>query len=169
MGTRSGDVDPGLFFHLHHRLGMEIREVDDLLNKRSGLLGLSNVSNDLRPIEQAALAGEEQAEICLEVLAYRVKKYVGAYLAVLGGADAVVFTGGMGENSPALRARICAGLGGLGLELDEARNEACAGEAAMVSAAESSIAVLVVPSNEEWLIARDTLRVTSAGAARSRA
>lgn len=169
MGTRSGDVDPGLFFHLHHRLGMEIREVDDLLNKRSGLLGLSNVSNDLRPIEQAALAGEEQAEVCLEVFAYRVKKYIGAYLAALGGADAVVFTGGMGENSPPLRARICAELGGLGLELDEARNEACAGEAAMISAAGSSIAVLVVPSNEELLIARDTLRVTSAGAARSRA
>jgi acetate kinase len=164
MGTRSGDVDPGLFFHLHHSLGMEAPAVDELLNKRSGLLGLSNVSNDLRPIEQAAAAGEEQAELCLEVLAYRVKKYIGAYLAVLGGADAVVFTGGMGEHSASLRARICAGLEALGLALDDERNEACIGEAGIISRPGGSIAALVIPSNEELLIARDTLRLASAGA-----
>ena len=169
MGTRSGDVDPGLFFHLHHALGMDIKAVDDLLNRRSGLLGLSNVSNDLRPVEQAAMAGEEQAQICLEVLAHRVKKYIGAYLAVLGGADAVIFTGGMGENSYGLRARICGGLAQLGLELDPERNQACAAEAATISAPGGRIAVLVIPSNEELLIARDALRVTSAGAAHSRA
>ena len=168
MGTRSGDVDPGLFFHLHHTLGMDIQAVDDLLNKRSGLLGLSNVSNDLRPVEQAAAAGEEQAEMCLEVLAYRVKKYIGAYLAALGGADAVVFTGGMGEHSASLRARICAGLERLGLALDDERNEACVGEAGIISRPGCSIAALVIPSNEELLIARDTLRLTSAGAPSSR-
>ena len=168
MGTRSGDIDPGLFLHLHKTLGLDVQQLDDLLNKRSGLLGLSNISNDLRPIEQAALAGDEQAEICLEVFAYRVKKYIGAYLAALGGADAVVFTGGMGEHSSGLRSRICAGLEGLGIELNPERNAACMGQQAVISSPDCSVAVLVIPSNEELLIARDALRLTSAGAVGSR-
>ena len=164
MGTRSGDIDPGLFFYLQQQLGLSIEQVDDLLNRRSGLLGLSGISNDLRPIEDAAAAGDERAELCLEVFAYRVKKYIGAYLAALGGADAVVFTGGIGEHSPDIRARICAGLSGLGLELDPQRNQACADAACVISAPGCSIAVLVVPSNEELLIARDALRVVTARA-----
>jgi len=166
MGTRSGDIDPGLFFHCLGHLGMSVEEVDDLLNRRSGLLGLSGISNDLRPIEQAAAAGDARAEMCLEVFAYRIKKYIGAYLAALGGADGVVFTGGIGENSHDMRARICAGLSGLGLELDTNRNQACAAEAAVISAPGSRIAALVVPCNEELLIARDTLRVTAGDAER---
>lgn len=162
MGTRSGDLDPGLFIHLRRQLGMTIEEVDELLNKRSGLLGLSGISNDLRPIERAAAAGAERAEICLEVFAYRVKKYIGAYLAALGGADAVIFTGGMGEHSPDIRARICAGLAGLGVELDESRNQACADQPAIISPPGRAVAVLVIPSNEELLIARDALQVISA-------
>jgi acetate kinase len=164
MGTRSGDVDPGLFFYCFQHLGMSVEQVEELLNRRSGLLGLSGISNDLRPIEHAAAAGNARAEMCLEVFAYRVKKYIGAYVAALGGADAVVFTGGMGEHSPGIRARICAGLSRLGLELDPARNQECAEEAAVISAPGCSVAVLVIPSNEELLIARDTLRLTSAGA-----
>jgi acetate kinase len=163
MGTRSGDLDPGLFFYLGGHLNLGMAEIDDLLNKRSGLLGLSGISNDLRPIEQAAAAGDERARACLEVFAYRVKKYIGAYLAVLGGADAVVFTGGIGERSPEIRARVCAGLASLGLGLEAARNQACAGEAALISAPTSAIAVLVIPSNEELLIARDALQAVSAG------
>jgi len=167
MGTRSGDVDPGLFLHLHQRLGMSVEQIDDLLNQRSGLLGLSGVGNDVRVIERAAAAGDERAQICLEVFAYRVKKQVGAYVAALGGADAVVFTGGIGEHSAQVRARICAGLEELGLELDEARNRGCAGEAAVISSSHCSIAALVIPSNEELLIARDALRVVSARDARA--
>ncbi|UCH36346.1 MAG: acetate kinase [Armatimonadota bacterium] len=162
MGTRSGDLDPGLFLYLHYHLGMSIEEIDHLFNKCSGLLGLSGMSNDLRPIEQAAAAGDERPEVCLEVFAYRVKKYIGAYLAALGGADAVVFTGGMGEHSPEIRARICAGLEGLGLRLDAGRNEACGDGQAIVSPADCAVAVLVIPSNEELLIARDASDVVSA-------
>jgi acetate kinase len=144
MGARSGDIDPGVIFHLARKHGMSMEAIDDLLNRKSGLLGLSGRSNDMRDLVQAAAAGDERAAMAVEVFCYRVKKYIGAYWAVLGGADAIVFTGGIGENRAEVRAQICDGLGGMGAE------------------------VLVIPTNEELLIARDTARLISGRGSGSR-
>ncbi len=160
MGTRSGDIDPAIIFHLCGREGMELAEVDKMLNKKSGLLGLSGVTNDVREITEAAEQGHERAELALQVFAYRVKKYIGAYLAVLGRTDAIVFTGGIGENAAGMRSRICTGLDALGVKLDAARNASCAGDCA-ISADDSPVKILVVHTNEELLIARDTQQIAS--------
>ena len=164
MGTRSGDIDPGIIFHLERHSGMSTDEIDRLLNRESGLLGVSGVSNDLREVQAAAESGNAHAEIALQIYAYRVRKYIGAYLAVLGGADAVVFTGGVGENGDTMRARILTGLDGLGLVLDADRNQACVGQDGEISAEGSPIKLLVIPTNEELLIARDTRDVVSSNA-----
>lgn len=156
MGTRSGDVDPGLVLHLLRR-GMSVDEVDDLLNHQSGLLGLSGVSGDLRTLEK------EGAELAMDVFAYRVAKYIGAYAAALEGLDAVAFTGGIGEHSSSMRRRICARLRFLGIVLDEARNAAVKGEEERISAAEATVEVWVVPTEEEAEVARATLGVARAG------
>jgi len=156
MGTRSGDVDPGLFFFLIQRLGIGADEVYAILNEQSGLLGLSGLSKDVRDVLKAASEGNESAELALSVFAYRVKKYVGAYLAVLGGAHALVFTAGIGENSPEVRRRACEGLEGLGVILDDAKNQAAVGEEAVISAEDSPVAVLVVPTDEALEIAMET-------------
>ncbi len=163
MGTRSGDIDPAIIFHLAERRGMTLAEINQLLQRRSGLLGLSGVSNDLREIQRAAAAGNHRAELAQEVYAYRVRKYIGAYLAVLGGADAVVFTGGVGENGADMRRRIVAGLEGLGIVLDPQRNAACIGAEGEISAPGSRIRLLVIPTNEELLIARDTYALVRRG------
>jgi len=155
MGTRSGDLDPGVFAHLARQRGMAVDAVTDLLNRDSGLLGISGVSSDLREVERAAANGHARAELALEVFAYRARKYIGAYLAVLGGADAVAFTGGAGANSAALRARILTGLAGLGISLDPAANAACAGAEACISTDDSAVSLFVIPSNEELAIARE--------------
>lgn len=149
MGTRSGDIDPGVVLYLL-REGLSVDEVDDLLNKGSGLKGMSGVSNDVRDVSAAAAAGGEGAAAALDVFAYRVRKVVGAYAAVLGGLDAVVFTGGIGENSAALRGAALAGLEFLGVTVDEARN--ARGETT-ISAEGARVAVLVVPTDEELMIA----------------
>jgi acetate kinase len=164
MGTRSGDIDPGVVFHLARHSGMSIDEIDRVLNRESGLLGVSGVSNDLREVQSAAKSGNERAELALQVYAHGVRKYVGAYLAVLGGADAVVFTGGVGENGDAMRARILTGLDGLGLVLDAERNHECVGHEGEISAEGSPVKLLVIPTNEELLIARDTRDVVSSNA-----
>ncbi len=156
MGTRSGDIDPAVIFHLAGHCGMSIGEIDRLLNRSSGLLGLSGVSNDLREIQAAARGGNRRARLAQEVYAYRIRKYIGAYLAVLGGADAVVFTGGVGENGSAMRGRILEDLEGLGMRLDPDRNRACEGCEGEISSPDSPIKLLVIPTNEELLIARDT-------------
>jgi len=156
MGTRSGDVDPALIFHLAEQLGMALEDIDQLLNRRSGLLGISGVSNDLREVEQAAAAGNPRAELALEIFAYRVRRYIGSYHTALGGAEAVVFTGGIGENAVDIRRRILGELGRLGIVLDAERNQACRGEEGEISTADSPIKLLVIPTNEELLIARDT-------------
>jgi len=157
MGTRSGDVDPGLVLYLIRTAGMSANEVDSLLNNQSGLLGLSGLSADVRDLEQAERAGNERAKLVLEVFAYRARKYIGAYLAAMNGADAIAFTGGIGENSPAVRAAICQGLSWLGIELDPQRNSAhTAAREGPISADSSRVAVYVIPTNEELLIARDT-------------
>ena len=163
MGTRSGDIDPAIIFHLCSREGMDLAEVDTLLNKKSGLLGVSGISNDLREISKAAEEGNERAELAIEVFAYRVKKYIGAYLAALGRADAVIFTGGIGENSADMRGRICADLDALGLKLDAELNAGCRAAEAIISSPDSQVRIMVVPTNEELLIARDTRDIASAG------
>ncbi|MFN3393243.1 MAG: acetate/propionate family kinase, partial [Candidatus Thermochlorobacter sp.] len=159
QSTRSGDLDPAVVTYLMERESLTPKEMTDLLNRRSGLLGLSGVSNDLRDIQQAAAQGNPRAQLALEVYAHRCKKYIGAYLAALGGAQAITFTGGIGENSDYIRAKICSHLEWFGLELDEAKNsEMVGGKEGMISKPESSLAAWVIPTNEELIIARDTYR-----------
>lgn len=162
MGTRSGDIDPGLVLHLMAELKMTIEQVDDLLNRRSGLLGLSGRSGDVRDLEQAAQSGDPRAEAALESFAYRARKYVGAYAAVLGGADALAFAGGIGEHSADTRQRIVRGLEFLGMSLDAARNVAAPkGEPARISTDDSRVAIWVIPTNEELQIAREVFGLLS--------
>lgn len=159
MGTRSGDVDPGLVLHLL-RGGRSREEVDDLLNHRSGLLGLSGISGDLRTLEKD---GGPRAELAMEVFAYRVAKYIGAYAAALEGLDAVAFTGGIGEHSASMRARICRRLSFLGIALDDELNRAASGVEARISAKEGRVEVWVVPTDEEAEVARAVVKVTTRG------
>lgn len=158
MGARSGDVDPGLILYLIRTAGMTASEVDNLLNHESGLRGLSGLSADIRDLEQAVLEGNEQAELALDVFAYRARKYIGAFAAALAGLDAVAFSGGIGEHSASMRSRICRGLEFLGPRLDEARNKMANGRAAMRISAESSpVQIWVIPTDEEQEIARSTV------------
>ncbi|HEY2588532.1 MAG TPA: acetate kinase [Tepidisphaeraceae bacterium] len=162
MGTRSGDVDPGLVLHLMDELKMTVREVDDLLNRRSGLLGLSGRSGDVRDMEQAAQSGDARAEAALESFAYRARKYLGAYAAVLGGVDAIAFAGGIGEHSAGTRQRIVRGLEFLGMYLDAARNAAVPkDDPARISTRDSRVAIWVIPTNEELQIAREVFGLLS--------
>lgn len=153
MGTRSGDIDPAVVFHLARTAGMDIDAVDTLLNKRSGVLGLSG-RQDMRDLVAAAEAGDETAELALAIYCHRLRKYIGAYVAVLGHLDAVAFTAGVGENSAPVRARVMEGLGVLGLDLDLAANAAPSREARDIATATSPVRILVVPTNEELEIAR---------------
>lgn len=156
MGTRSGDVDPGLLLYLMRTAAMTAETVDDLLNHHSGLLGLSG-SSDVRALEQAARTGDAGAELALELFAYRVCKYIGAYAAALEGVEAVAFTGGIGEHSHSMRTRICRRLAFLGLHLDQTRNESAAGEPTRVSSDGAAVQAWVIPTEEERQIARATL------------
>jgi acetate kinase len=163
MGTRSGDVDPALTFHLIRALGMTVDQVDAVLNRQSGLLGLSGVSNDMREVLRAAGEGDRRARLALDIFSYRLKKYVGAYTAVLGRVDALVFTGGIGENAPRVREGVCQGLETLGYVMDAARNTAAGGGPRDLATPESPKRILVIPTDEEALIARDTARIVSGG------
>ncbi|HET8926723.1 MAG TPA: acetate kinase [Microbacterium sp.] len=158
MGTRSGDMDPAVIFHLHRRAGMSAVEIDDLLNKRSGLLGLAGVS-DMRDVLAGVDAGDEAAILAFDVYIHRLRAYAGAYLAQLGGADVISFTAGVGENSAPVRAGALATLGFAGVEVDPARNEARARGIRVISTDASRVTVLVVPTDEELEIARQTLQV----------
>ncbi|OON68820.1 acetate/propionate family kinase [Hymenobacter sp. CRA2] len=153
MGTRSGDIDPSVIFHLVQQLGYSVEQVSALLNKQSGMLGLTGHS-DMRDVGAAVAAGDAEATLALELYAYRIKKYLGAYAAALGGLDAVVFTAGVGENDAAVRRLACSGLEFLGIRLDEARNQVRSRELRAISAADALVKVLVVPTNEELEIAR---------------
>ncbi|WNI18180.1 acetate kinase [Actinacidiphila sp. ITFR-21] len=155
MGTRSGDVDPAVVFHLARVGGMGTDEIDTLLNKRSGLLGLGGV-NDMREIGRRMAEGDERAQLAFDVYVHRLRRYVGAFTAVLGRVDAVVFTAGVGENSAAVRAAALAGLDGLGIVVDPVRNAVRGSAGRLVSAESSRVAVAVVPTDEELEIARDT-------------
>lgn len=161
MGTRCGDLDATVPLFLMEREGLSTDELDALLNKSSGLLGLSGVSNDLRDVLAAADAGNDRAAAAIEVFCYRVRKYIGAYAASLGGLDAVVFTAGIGENSVPIRAQSCAGLEFLGLEIDPTKNAAAVGldSPVDISVEGARAAVLVIPTDEELMIARDTASV----------
>lgn len=158
MGTRSGDLDPAILVHLHRRAGMGFDELDELLNRRSGLLGLTG-RGDMRDVQEAAVAGDARAEAALAVYRHRLRHYIGAYFAQLGGLDALVFTAGVGENNARLRAETLEGLAHLGILVDAQRNDSASREARLVSSEDSAVAVLVIPTNEELEIARQTLSV----------
>ena len=153
MGTRSGDVDPGLHAFLHHELGMTLDQIDTVLNKLSGLKGLSG-DNDFRVLEQRRAADDVHAALAFDVYIHRLKHYIGAYLAVLGQVDVISFTAGVGENTASVRAAALAGLEGLGIEVNPARNAASSRDARVISSGASRTTVLVVPTNEELAIAR---------------
>ena len=156
MGTRSGDIDPAVILHVMGREELTLHEANALLNKHSGLSGLSEVSGDMREVLTESDKGSERAELAVEVYAYRIRKYIGAYMAVLGGLDAVVFTAGVGENSPIVRAKACQGLERLGIEIDETANNSATGQEQVISPGGGSVEVWVVPTNEEMAIARQT-------------
>jgi acetate kinase len=162
MGTRSGDLDPAILVYLARRLDAPASDIDRIINKESGLLGVSGLSSDMRDIEEAAAKGHARAALALEVFCYRIRKYIGAYAAAMGGLDAIVFTAGIGENSPVVRERACRHLGFLGVELDEAKNASERGRAVDLAKASSRVRVLLVPTNEERMIARETMRVIAA-------
>jgi len=160
MGTRAGDLDPAIVSVIARKEGMSSSEVDALLNTQSGLLGISGLTNDMREL-QAELKehDDRRVRLAVELFCYRARKYIGAYLAAMGGADAVVFTGGIGENSPEVRARICGGMEWAGLFVDSARNQDTVGREGMISTKDSKLLAYAIPTDEELLIARDTVRV----------
>ena len=155
MGTRSGDIDPCVVQYLCNRYELSVDEMLNILNKKSGMAGMSGVSSDFRDLEEAAAAGNERAALALDKFAYEVRKYIGAYAAALGGLDVLVFTAGVGENSGQMRERICNGLEFLGVKLCPYRNKK-RGEEAVISTDDSKVTVLLIPTNEELMIAKDT-------------
>ncbi len=158
MGTRCGSIDPAVVPFIMEKEGLSTREVDNLMNKKSGVLGVSGISNDFRDLDEAASNGNQRAELALEVFAYKIKKFIGEYSAVLNGTDAVVFTAGIGENSATIRKRILSGLEGLGIKIDDEKNK-IRGQEIDISTPDSKVRVLIIPTNEELTIARDTKEV----------
>jgi acetate kinase len=160
MGTRSGDLDPAIVSVIARKEGMSSSEVDTLLNTQSGLLGISGLTNDMRELQAELNEHEDRrVRLAVEIFCYRARKYIGAFLAAMGGADAVVFTGGIGENSSDVRARICAGMEWAGLRLDEKQNRETVGREGKISTKDSKLLAYAIPTDEELLIARDTVRV----------
>ena len=155
MGTRCGDIDAGILQYLMNKYGMDIDKMLNVLNKKSGVEGLSCVSSDFRDLEAAAAKGDQKADLAQKKFAYEVRKYVGSYAAAMGGVDAVIFTAGVGENDKAIRAMVCQGLDFMGLKLDDAANDV-RGKETVISAADSKVKVLLIPTNEELMIAIDT-------------
>jgi acetate kinase len=160
MGTRTGDLDPGALLYMAEKEEASIKETSDLLNKKSGMLGISGVSSDMRDIESAANKGNHQAQLALEMFAYRAKKYIGAYTAALGGVDVIVFTGGIGERDPETRKRILKDLDFLGIKLNTSVLD-IKGEELLLSTNDSKVKVIVVPTDEEMMIAKDTYELVS--------
>ena len=161
MGTRSGDIDPGIVAYLNREAGMDVQDIASMLNQRSGLLGLAG-ERDFRRLRELIESGDAAAQLAYDVFIHRLRKYVGAYLAVLGSTDVISFTAGVGENAAAVRFDALSGLAGLGIEIDEQRNTQRGKGARRISTDASPIAVLVVPTNEELAIARDCLRAIAA-------
>ncbi len=162
MGTRCGDVDPAIVTFIMEREKLDTQGVDDLMNKKSGVLGLSGVSSDFRDLYQAAGEGNKRASLALDLFKYQCRKYIGAYAAAMGGVDAVVFTAGIGENTPDIRRGACEGLDYMGIQLDPYKNTAVRSREAIVSTEQSPVVVLVVPTNEEYAIATETARICGA-------
>jgi acetate kinase len=160
MGTRSGDIDPAVVFYVMKHENLTMGEMDSLLNKHSGLLGVSGISGDMREIEAGVKNGNERAKVAFDIYEYRIRKYIGAYSVALDGVDAIVFTAGIGENSPFLRQRVCEGLGFLGVTIDAEKNNS-KGKEVDITGEGSKAKVLVIPTNEELVIARDTLEIVS--------
>lgn len=160
MGTRCGDIDPAIIPFLMKKENMSAEQVDTYLNKKSGVLGLSGVSSDFRDLEDALAKGNERAGLAIEVFAYTVRKYIGSYVAAMGGVDAIVFTAGLGENSPSMRDNICNGLEYLGTRIDPTRNN-IRGKEQEISAEGSKVKIFLIPTNEELVIARDTKMICS--------
>ncbi len=156
MGTRSGDIDAGVLVHLQQNFDFSSEDIQQLINKKSGLLGLSGVSSDYREVEEAAEKGNENAKTAIDVYCHRIKKYIGSYLAVLGGANILVFTGGVGENSAAVRKEVCNEMEWAGLSVSAIINREMNGKEAVISETGSKIKVLIVPTNEELMIARES-------------
>lgn len=159
MGTRSGDIDPAIMEFIMNKEKISIAQMSNILNKKSGVLGISGVSSDFRDIEGAAEKGNKRAQLALDRFAYVVKKYIGSYIAAMDGVDAIVFTAGLGENSASMRTKVCAGLSFLGIEIDEEKNK-IRGEETEITTADSKTKVFVIPTNEELMIARDTVEIT---------
>ena len=158
MGTRSGEIDPAIIPFLMEKENMTGPQIDDYLNRRSGILGISGLSSDFRDLESAANRGDERSQLAIDLFAYKVKKYIGGYVAAMGGVDAIVFTAGLGENSPFMRDKICNGLEYLGTRIDPERNKV-RGKAQEISVKRASVKIFVIPTNEELVIARDTFNI----------
>jgi acetate kinase len=161
MGTRCGDVDPGALTYLMLKHNLSADDVQRLINKESGMAGLSGISSDMREIEDAVEAGDEHATLCLQVYEQRITKYIGAYAAEMGGVDIIVFTGGVGENQTGLRADVCEPLKFLGVEINKELNAKTRGTETVISTPNSTVKVVVVPTDEELVIARDTNEIVS--------
>lgn len=161
MGTRVGDVDPGALVFIGEKESMSMAQLSEVINKKSGVLGVSGVSSDMREIEEAISQGNERAKLALEMYDYRIKKYVGAFTAAMGGLDLLIFTGGVGENQTTTREYVCEDMQYMGIEIDKTLNAKIHGDEALLSTKESKVKVVVIPTDEELMIALDTVALTS--------
>ena len=159
MGTRSGDIDGGAITFLEKKLGLDADGMSNLLNKKSGVLGVTGISSDMREIDDAVANGNERAKLALDMYNYRIKKYVGAYTAAMGGCDIIVFTAGVGENQYQMREEVCSGMEYMGVKLDVGKNKTVRGEEAVISTPDSKVTVCVIPTDEELMIATDTMNL----------
>lgn len=159
MGTRSGDIDGGAITFLEKKLGLDADGMSNLLNKKSGVLGISGISSDMREIDNAIAAGNERAKLALDMYNYRIKKYVGAYAAAMGGCDIIVFTAGVGENQSEMREAVCENMEYMGVKIDKEKNKGIRGVEAVISAPDSKVTVCVIPTDEELMIATDTMNL----------
>ena len=159
MGTRSGDIDGGAVSFIQKKLGLDADGISNLLNKKSGVLGITGISSDMREIDAAAEKGDEKAVLALDMYNYRIKKYVGAYAAAMGGADIIVFTAGVGENQANMREEVCRGMEWMGIKLDVEKNNSIRGTEAVISTPDSRVTVVVIPTDEELMIASDTMEL----------
>lgn len=159
MGTRCGDIDPAIIFYIATKQGLSVSEIDNLLNKHSGLDGISGISNDMREILKQMNTGNERAKLAVDIFCYRLKKYICSYYGIMNGADALIFTAGIGENADQIRELTCSGLESIGIKLDLAKNKNANGTESLISAKSSKMDVFVIPTNEELIIARDTKKI----------
>ena len=161
MGTRSGDAGLGVVLYMMEKENLSLKAMSDIVNKKSGLLGISGLTSDMRDLRKARDEGNEKAKLAIDIFVYRIRKYIGSYTYVLGGADMIVFTGGIGENEELIRKMVCENLEFAGIELDLALNNSAKGEPTIISSPNSKTKVVVMPTNEELVIACDTNKIVS--------